>query len=157
MRLSNYEINAIKQSFKEVFEEGKIYLFGSRVDDTQKGGDIDLYIQTNSKENISEKKIKFLAILKEKIGNQKIDVVVSKDRTRAIEQEAITKGVELNLDKIKLQKYFTECDKHLQRIEEAYSDIEASLPLSVEKYTKRYSKIYLFENEKKDGKLFKNR
>ena len=129
----------------------KIYLFGSRVDDSRKGGDIDLYIQTDIKENVLDKKIKFLAILKQKIGVQKIDVVTSSNRIRAIEQEAIHKGIELNLDKIKLQKYFTECDKHLQRIEEAYSDIEASLPLSVEKYTKRYSKIYLFENERKDG------
>lgn len=151
MRLSNYEINSIKQSFKEVFKDGKIYLFGSRVDDSRKGGDIDLYIQTDIKENVLDKKIKFLAILKQKIGVQKIDVVTSSNRIRAIEQEAIHKGIELNLDKIKLQKYFTECDKHLQRIEEAYSDIEASLPLSVEKYTKRYSKIYLFENERKDG------
>ncbi|MEA1918867.1 MAG: nucleotidyltransferase domain-containing protein [Campylobacterota bacterium] len=134
MRLSNYEIHSIKQSFKEVFKDGKIYLFGSRVDDTQKGGDIDLYIQTDIKDNALEKKNKFLAILKEKIGEQKIDVVISKNKTRAIEQEAINTGVELNLDKIKLQKYFNECDKHLQRIEEAYGDIDSILPLSVEKY-----------------------
>jgi len=134
VRLSNYEIAVISQSFKEVFEDGKIYLFGSRVDDAQKGGDIDLYIQTSIKENLLEKKIKFLAILKEKIGYQKIDVIISKDKTRAVEQEAINKGIELNVDKIKLQKYFNECDKHLQRIEEAYGDIEESLPLSVVKY-----------------------
>jgi len=36
MRLSNYEIKAIKSTFDEVFGSGNIYLFGSRIDDTQK-------------------------------------------------------------------------------------------------------------------------
>jgi len=136
MRLTIEEISSIKKVFIEVFKNGKIYLFGSRVDDTKRGGDIDLYIQTNVKEDILEKKIRFLSILKEKLGDQKIDVIISQDKHRAIEQEAINKGVELDLDKIKLQKYFNECDKHLQRIEEAYGDIESSIPLSVEKYKK---------------------
>lgn len=134
MRLTNKEITLIKKAFEESFEDGKIYLFGSRVDNTLKGGDIDLYIITDDTKNILEKKIKFLSLLKEKIGDQKIDVVISKDKTRIIEQEAINKGIELDLDKIKLQKYFNECDKHLQRIEEAYGDIQNSIPLSVEKY-----------------------
>ena len=40
----------------------------------------------------------------------------------------------MDLNKIKLQKYFNECDKHLQRIEEAYTDIKDSIPLTVQKY-----------------------
>ncbi len=95
MRLTDYEIESIKKVFEESFGNGKIYLFGSRVDDTQKGGDIDLYIQTRDRNDIMIKKIQFLAKLKEKIGDQKIDVIVSKDRTRVIEKEALTNGVEL--------------------------------------------------------------
>jgi len=95
MRLSNYEIQMIRESFKNVFGVGKIYLFGSRVDDEQKGGDIDLYIQTTPENTTLEKKIAFLVTLKSKIGEQKIDVVISKDINRLIEQEAITKGIEL--------------------------------------------------------------
>jgi len=95
MRLSNYEIQMIRESFKNVFGIGKIYLFGSRVDDEQKGGDIDLYIQTTPENTTLEKKIAFLVTLKSKIGEQKIDVVISKDVNRLIEQEAITKGIEL--------------------------------------------------------------
>ncbi len=41
MRLKQYDIECIKQSFIEVFDEGEIYLFGSRTDDTMRGGDID--------------------------------------------------------------------------------------------------------------------
>jgi predicted nucleotidyltransferase len=95
MRLRDGEIQAIKESFKEVFQDGHIYLFGSRVDDTQKGGDIDLYITAHDIKNHLEKKINFLVSLKNKIGEQKIDVVLSKDPNRVIEQEAIKKGIRL--------------------------------------------------------------
>ncbi len=93
MRLTSKERESIKQTFLKVFQSGDIYLFGSRVDDTQKGGDIDLYIQTNH--YTLTKKIKFLALLKQKIGDQKIDLIVSSDPSRIIEQEAIQNGVKL--------------------------------------------------------------
>ena len=95
MRLTDFETEAIKQIFLDVFEEGKIYLFGSRVDNTLKGGDIDLYLKVKDKQNTISKKIQFLAKLKEKIGDQKIDVIMAKDETRIIEKEAINRGVEL--------------------------------------------------------------
>jgi len=134
MRLTEFEIKSIIESFWKYFKIGDIYLFGSRVDNTQKGGDIDLYIDTQDSDDLFEKKLQMIRDIKAKIGEQKIDVIISRDKTRDIEKEAIIKGVKLDLDKIKLQKYFNECDKHLQRIEEAYSDIEDSIPLSVEKY-----------------------
>ncbi|MCD6432897.1 MAG: hypothetical protein J7L21_02540, partial [Sulfurimonas sp.] len=135
MRLNLSQIEAIIKCKNKVFgEESKIYLFGSRVDDTQKGGDIDLYLlPKNCNANI-DKKISFLSILESMIGEQKIDLVIAKDEQRLIEKEAVEKGVELDLSKIKLQKYFNECDKHLQRIEEAYSDIKNILPISSFKY-----------------------
>ena len=96
MRLTNYEISSIKKAFKETFEDGKIYLFGSRVDDSKRGGDIDLYIIPNKKyKDIKTRKIKFLVKLDEYIGEQKIDVVIAKDKNRLIEQEALQYGVEL--------------------------------------------------------------
>ena len=95
MRLNEYEVKSIKESFLSVFKEGEIYLFGSRVDDTKKGGDIDLYIQTSNERAILENKITFLLMLKEKIGEQKIDVVLSKETSRLIDQEALKNGVKL--------------------------------------------------------------
>jgi len=95
MRLTQYEIESIKKSFLDVFGEGKIYLFGSRVDDEKKGGDIDLYIECEDTKKKLQNKITFLVNLKEKIGDQKIDVIISKDKSRVIEQEAIKKGIEL--------------------------------------------------------------
>jgi predicted nucleotidyltransferase len=94
MRLSSFEINAIKESAKEVFGECKIYLFGSRVDDNLKGGDIDLYIQLSKKPHFLAKP-KFLAILKRKIGEQKIDVIIDYPQREKslIDQEALKKGI----------------------------------------------------------------
>ena len=56
MRLKQHYIDSIKKYFVEVFEHGEVYLFGSRVDDTKKGGDIDLYLVVNNHLNLFEKK-----------------------------------------------------------------------------------------------------
>ncbi|MFK7780591.1 MAG: nucleotidyltransferase domain-containing protein [Candidatus Gracilibacteria bacterium] len=134
MRLSLYEIETIVKLKNKYFgNTSKIYLFGSRVDDAKKGGDIDLYVEADELSSTFTKKSDFLLELKSIIGEQKIDLIFARDEKRLIEQEA-KEGIELDIDRIKLQKYFNECDKHLQRIEEAYSDIKSSLPLSVEKY-----------------------
>jgi predicted nucleotidyltransferase len=80
-------VDQIKKSFSEIFHDGSIYLFGSRVDDNLKGGDIDLYIETEDKRDLFEKKIKFLARLKRSIGEQRIDVVFNEDESRLVERE----------------------------------------------------------------------
>jgi predicted nucleotidyltransferase len=95
MRLTKSEISSIKSIFNEVFKSGDIYLFGSRVDDNKKGGDIDLYIRSDNITNKIEQKIEFLVKLKQKIGDQKIDVIISTNPNRVIEQEAISSGVRL--------------------------------------------------------------
>ena len=136
MRLTTKEIEAIILTFKNIFKIGKIYLFGSRVDDTKKGGDIDLYIQTDNKENLVEKKIEFLVELKRKIGDQKIDVVISRDINRPIEQIALKEGILLDNQKLKLERYLNECEKHKIRIEKAYMKVGGIFPISASKYEK---------------------
>ncbi len=95
MRLNKRYQEVIKRSFLEVFQKGEIYLFGSRVDDKQKGGDIDLYLRVETNENLFHKKLKFLAKIKKEIGEQKIDVVFNQDKNRLIEQEACRWGIKL--------------------------------------------------------------
>jgi predicted nucleotidyltransferase len=93
VRLTEFEVQAIKQSAQEVFGAGvEVALFGSRVDDAKKGGDIDLYIKA-SMGNDFTRKIKFLISLEQKIGEQKIDVVMAIDKNRPIEQEALKNGI----------------------------------------------------------------
>jgi uncharacterized protein len=80
MRVNNKDIKAIKDVAKTVFgETATIRLFGSRTDDTKKGGDIDLLIQYNqaiSGNKQYQLKILFLVELKKIIGDQKIDVLI---------------------------------------------------------------------------------
>ncbi len=98
MRLLVDEINSIRSTFLHIFKKGDIYLFGSRVDDSKKGGDIDLYLDLE--ENFTTKKImelksKFRLGLYELIGEQKIDIVISKDKKRSIEKEILLTGIML--------------------------------------------------------------
>ena len=133
MRLSQFEIKNIIRINQSVFgSDVKVYLFGSRVDDNKKGGDIDLFIEYDGVDKF-EKKIVFLSKLQDIIGEQKIDIIFSSASERLIEVEG-KKGVELDLTKLKIERYLCECGKHLQRVEEAYGDIFSLLPLSVEKY-----------------------
>jgi len=95
MRLSAKYKEVILKYFNQFFKNGEIYLFGSRVDDTKKGGDIDLYLVLQEHTNLFEKKIKFLSRIKRELGEQKIDIVFNTDNTRLIEKEAIQWGIKL--------------------------------------------------------------
>jgi len=95
MRLSVRYREVIKKYFFDVFSKGNIYLFGSRVDDSQRGGDIDLYLVVDDKSNLIAKKIKFLAKIKRELGEQKIDVIFNQDSSRLIEKEALKWGIKL--------------------------------------------------------------
>ena len=135
MRLTHSQLTIIKQTVSHIFGVGAlVYLFGSRVDDAKKGGDIDLYIVPEIKDNLPEKKIQFLTALVMNLGDQKIDVIIAKNDGSLIEKEALKKGIELSLETLKLEKTFKECDKHLQRINEAYGDMAAFMPLNAVKY-----------------------
>ena len=96
IRLAGFEVAAIKRSFSETFGEGDVYLFGSRTDATKRGGDIDLYLCPAQRfDDERERKVRFLVKLDEYIGEQKIDVVIQKDPSRLIEQEALRTGIKL--------------------------------------------------------------
>ena len=95
MRLNEKYIKVIKKYFFEIFNHGEIYLFGSRADDSKKGGDIDLYLVVEDKRNIFRKKIKYLSKIKRELGEQKIDIIFNMDKERLVEKEARQWGIKL--------------------------------------------------------------
>jgi len=80
MRLSKSEISIIKLVACEVWgAKTMIYLFGSRTDDSKKGGDIDLFVDLEEEwepKRIMLQKAEFLGKLDFLLGEQKIDLLV---------------------------------------------------------------------------------
>ena len=96
MRLSQCEREAIVDQAREIFgSQTKVYLFGSRTDDSRRGGDIDLYIVPVNKDNLWRKEVRLHTQLQLILGEQKIDIVVAIDSNRPIEQVAQLEGIEL--------------------------------------------------------------
>ena len=74
MRLSTEEISLLKEKVQELSPCAKIFLFGSRVDDTKKGGDIDLLVLSNE---LTKKDLRYLRLaFFEKFGEQKMDIIL---------------------------------------------------------------------------------
>lgn len=97
LRLTDFEINQIKNIAKTVFgNDVKIWIFGSRTNPHLKGGDIDVYIEIEKVDDIISKKLDFLVKLKDKIGEQKIDVIIKPVNCYDfIAKEAKNKGIQL--------------------------------------------------------------
>jgi predicted nucleotidyltransferase len=79
MRLTPDQQSAIRTIAAETFgDEASVWLFGSRLDDNKRGGDIDLLIETNQSDvaAIVRAELAFLTKLQMKLGEQKIDVLV---------------------------------------------------------------------------------
>lgn len=79
MRLSEKQRSIISNAVAENFGTGaNVWLFGSRMDDAARGGDIDLYIEatTDDADAIVESKLRFRVSLYKRLGDQKIDVIV---------------------------------------------------------------------------------
>ena len=77
MRLSLKEQLSIKQTIYQFDPNALVYLFGSRVDDNKRGGDIDLLVF--SKRLCSTEKRKIKIKLYELIGEQKIDLIIAQN------------------------------------------------------------------------------
>ena len=82
MRISADQRDRIVDAVRRHMGAGAhVWLFGSRVDDSSKGGDIDLYIEPAicNADEIVEAKLRFLADMHKKLGDQKIDVVIRRE------------------------------------------------------------------------------
>ncbi len=97
MRLSKRVITVLKDSIKKSFGDVNIYLFGSRTDDSKKGGDIDLAIDTNiSREEFRKKKSLLLAMLTRIGFAYKIDIVNFNTKDDLLYNEIQKNHIKLN-------------------------------------------------------------
>ena len=94
MRLSIKERSFIAKAVRRFDPEAKVYLFGSRVDDSAKGGDIDILILSQSL--TFKDKLKIKAFLFQTLEEQKIDLLIAKDDSDPFVKIALEQGVALN-------------------------------------------------------------
>lgn len=100
IRLKEFEIKAIIESFTQTFmPDDNLWIFGSRADPNQRGGDIDLYVETKMDGELAfTAKLAFANLICDKIGEQKIDIVLNlrnTDYNLPIYEKALNEGVKL--------------------------------------------------------------
>lgn len=93
MRLTRQEINAIKEVVLSLDPAAQIRLFGSRAIPHAKGGDIDLLIFSEVLTQEDTRRIRYQ--LWEKIGEQKIDLIIASDANQPFVRIALKESVKL--------------------------------------------------------------
>lgn len=74
MRLLDEEVKLLKNRLKLLSDDALLYLFGSRVDDDRRGGDIDLLVVSDT---LNKKDLRLLRVaFFEVFGEQKLDIVL---------------------------------------------------------------------------------
>ena len=93
MRLSKREIEVILQVAEDIYgTDVKVYLFGSRVDDSRRGGDIDLLVRTTSEKKGILDRVRMASRIKSLIGDQKIDIIGDYEDNQVV-QEVLKNGI----------------------------------------------------------------
>ena len=93
MRLSQKEQQEIKKVLRDIFGDVSIYIFGSQLDSSKRGGDIDIFLQLRASADIRVKKAKAKMLLEEKLLRP-VDIVIDKKVSAFIKKEAL-QGVKL--------------------------------------------------------------
>ena len=88
MRLQPSEIAQIREAILKEFGKSDIYIFGSQLDKSKRGGDIDIFVIPNSRDNLLNKESKVKFLLEERLLKP-IDILIHSDFNREIEQIAL--------------------------------------------------------------------
>ena len=102
MRLAPNEVQAIQRSVAELLPEGAVVrLFGSRVDDAKRGGDIDLLVETPeplSAMDWTDRRARLVARIQRRLEERRIDIVhavLGVDDPRPVVRNARAHGIDL--------------------------------------------------------------
>ena len=93
VRLSEIEKTAIIKAISQFDPNARIYVFGSRADDSKRGGDLDILIFSTRLKIVD--KIKIKASIFDKIEEQKIDLVITDNQDDAFVKMILEDAVEL--------------------------------------------------------------
>jgi uncharacterized protein len=93
MRLSDEERNAILDAVRHEDPDAEVWLFGSRADDRKLGGDIDIAVRSSRVDRVRRRAIR--AAIHDRIGLQRIDIVISADGADPFFRHAVSTGVRL--------------------------------------------------------------
>lgn len=74
VRITVKQALSIRNAIEEAVPEAEPFLFGSRTDNSSRGGDIDILLLTDQKLPLS-KLLRIRRIILQKIGDQKLDLV----------------------------------------------------------------------------------
>lgn len=95
MRLEKEKVDFFKAEISKYLSSFKLYLFGSRVDDTKKGGDIDILILSDFPLSNQDKRSIKIAFYN-RFGEQKLDLVYFRfDDPAPFKELALMEGIEL--------------------------------------------------------------
>jgi predicted nucleotidyltransferase len=94
MRITGAEKEALIDSVRRTDRDAKVWLFGSRLDDSKKGGDINIAI-LSSRIHIPER-MRIRRDIIDRIGEQKIDIVVSADGNDPFFRLAVETGIRID-------------------------------------------------------------
>lgn len=88
MRISNRILGIIKLSINKSYGNVPLYLFGSRVNDKKRGGDIDIAVDCNmSQKEFNKNKIKFISSMVSLGYDLKIDLVKYNNTDKLLSDE----------------------------------------------------------------------
>jgi predicted nucleotidyltransferase len=95
MRITEHEKNAIVDAVKGADSDAHAWLFGSRTDDSKKGGDIDIAILSERIKKDAMLEIQVRRSICDRIGEQRIDIVASTEGKEAFFRLAVEEGIQL--------------------------------------------------------------
>ncbi len=95
MRLTQKERTSIRDAVASYDDSAKVSLFGSRVNDDARGGDIDLLVISTSLTESDKRKIKLR--IYDALGEQKIDLLLihPNEPETAFVKQALQEGVQV--------------------------------------------------------------
>jgi predicted nucleotidyltransferase len=93
MRLKPEEIETIRATVQQADPDAVVYLFGSRLDDSAKGGDIDLLVESQKLSPAQRRKLQEELFVN--LGLQRVDLVVTADYREPFARVVRAEGVRL--------------------------------------------------------------